>query len=105
MLFLPLGRREAEPWLSCSRTNSSGASHLPVLPQDVLVPAGGVSAGREVKADGIRLHPHLQFPATTLSPQDGAHVLTRPLSARVLSLIDGAELEMYRAQDLCQGGW
>lgn len=65
---------------------------------------------REEKADGIRFHPHLQFPATTLSPQNGvsfSHVLdTRPTECqRSESLIDGAELEIYRAQDLRQGGW
>lgn len=70
------------------------------------MPVGGVSAGREVKADGIRFHPHLLFPATTLSPQDGVDVLTRPTECQSSeSLTDGAELEIYRAQDLCQGGW
>lgn len=53
---------------------------------------------------------HLLFPATALSPQDGvsfSHVLdTRPTECqRSESLIDGAELGIYRAQDLRQGGW
>lgn len=71
------------------------------------MPIGGVSAGREVKAGGIRFHPHLLFPAVTLSAQDGVHVLhTRLTECQSFeSLIDGAELEIYRAQDLCQGGW
>lgn len=55
--------------------------------------AGDVSAGREVKAGGIRFHPHLLFPAPTLCPQDGVHALnTRPTECQSsASLADGAE--------------
>lgn len=71
------------------------------------MPVGSISAGRKVKAGGIRFHPHLLFPAPTLSPQDGVHVLDTRLteSQSSESLIDGAELEIYRAQHLNQGGW